>query len=225
MSDLDRVLKGEFSFIAELNKSVVEVPSEKGLDAIEFSLDHDKPYGVYGVGLEAELLKDLVSVLNIPVGVSLNSDREVSVEDWEELVSTGIEFIDMMAHRLPAFVLMDDRVVKVVGVGSGYVLEQISKLSAMKKVDAIRASLSPSRPYDIQLTVFDLSTISLVIERSSKPVLISTKKSIGPSELPLLASLGCRGIVIRYEDAEMLGPYHSALASRLKVSPQAPSDT
>ncbi len=225
MSDLNRVLAKGFSFIAELGAQVVEIPKEKGLDAVEFSLDNPKPYGVYGTGLEAELLKDLVSVLSIPVGVSLNSDREVSVEDWEELVSAGIEFVDMMAHRFPAFILTDDRVGKIVGVGSGYVLEQITKLSELDGIGAVRVLLTPSRPYDLELTVFDLATLSLVVERSSKPVLISTKKSISPSELPLLAALGCKGIVIRYEDAERLELYRSSLASRLKVSPPAPSDT
>ncbi|MGI0091305.1 MAG: hypothetical protein ACREBS_06310, partial [Nitrososphaerales archaeon] len=78
---------------------------DAGADAIVFHLNHDSAGGnrFGGLELEEDSIKDSLSVLKIPSGLTIGDTRTILTEDWESIARLGFAFVNMFAHQLPTF--------------------------------------------------------------------------------------------------------------------------
>jgi len=171
---------------------------EAGADGVMLHLNQDSPHGgrFGGIEIEEESIKQALSVLKIPAGLSIGESRILLEDDWEAIVNLGFSFVNMYAHHLPTFIWEDSRISKVVSIGPGYVFEQIRSLSELEGTSAIVAALAPASGIGMPLTVFDVTTVGLIAKLSSKPVLMPTQRSIRPKDIPFLMKNGCRGLLV-----------------------------
>lgn len=171
---------------------------EAGADSVLFHLNQDSGGGARFAGLEIEedSIKDALSILKIPAGISIGDTRGLLYEDWEAIARLGFSFVNMFAHQLPSFVWDDERFQKLVSIGPGYILEQVKALSEFDSVAAIIAALTPNQGVGLPFTLLDGTTLKLVTKLSDKPVFVPTQRAIRPRDLRLLRNLGCDGLIL-----------------------------
>ena len=171
---------------------------EAGADAVMLHLSQDAPGGARfgGIELEEDSIRDALSVIRIPSGISIGDGRALLSTDWESVLDMGFSFVNMYAHHMPSFVWLDSRISKSISIGPGYILEQVKALSEFPETSVLVAALTPAQGIGLPLTLFDIATIRLITKLSSKPVLVPTQRSITINDIGLLKSLGCRGLLI-----------------------------
>ncbi|MDG6907882.1 MAG: hypothetical protein JRN20_19095 [Nitrososphaerota archaeon] len=171
---------------------------EAGADAVLFHLSQDSLHGGRFGGLELEegSLRDAISVLKIPAGISIGDSRPLLPEEWESVVSLGFAFVNMYAHHLPSFIWLDSRIDKLVSIGPGYILEQVKALSEFDKISGILAALTPNQGIGMPLTLLDVTTLRVISRLSSRPIFVPTQRKIRPQDINLLKEQGCRGLFV-----------------------------
>ena len=171
---------------------------EAGADFVLFHLNQDVGGGVRFAGLEIEedSIRDSLSVLKIPSGISIGDTRTLLQDDWEIIAKLGFNFVNMFAHQLPTFVWIDQRLAKIVSIGPGYILEQVRALSEFDSVSGIVAALTPNQGAGLPFTLLDGTTLKLVTNLVTKPVFVPTQRYITPSDLKVLRGLGCKGLLL-----------------------------
>ena len=189
------------------NRQFAIACEEGGTDAVIFHLNQDSLSGgrFGGPELEEDSIKDALSVLKAPVGISIGDARQLLEDEWETIVSLGFSFVNMYAHHLPSFIWRDSRIEKIVSIGPGYILEQVKALSEFEKISGLVAALTPNQDMGMPLTLLDLTTLKLISRLSIKPVYVPTQRKILPQDLALLGEQGCRGLLITstaYGDTE-----------------------
>ncbi|MEM3404071.1 MAG: hypothetical protein QXJ17_06030 [Nitrososphaeria archaeon] len=202
MSRTVELLKRKFTLISSLNTNSMELATaseESGVDAIEVHLNFEDTASAIrfgGIDLEESAIREVIGAVNIPVGVQIGDTPMISKEEWEKVVGIGVDYVKMMAHHMPSYIYNDDRMDKIVSVGSGYVLEQVEILSHDGKVGAIEASIMTQSVFRLPLTLFDITNYILIRKRSVKPVIVPTQKFIEATDLKLLNKIGCGGVVL-----------------------------
>jgi hypothetical protein len=200
VSLIDSLTKGGFVIVGDLPSNSPELAiacEEAGADGLLLHLNEDTARGSRFGGLEIEQdsMKECLSVLKIPAGISIGDSRPLFPEEWEICVSMGFSFVNMFAHHMPTFVWKDERLAKIVSIGPGYILEQVRTISEFDEVSAVVASLTTTQGYGLPLNVFDVATLRLITSLSKRPVLFPTLKKIRPEDLPILDAQGCRGVL------------------------------
>jgi len=129
--------------------------------------------------------------------------------------------VDMYAHQMPLFVLNDSRVRKFLAISAGYILEQIRSLSEAEGVEAIELAIVPQQARGNPFTVLDLATLSLISELSRTAVLLRTQKRLRMDDLPRIATLGVKGLVI--DPSVLVAPEEAYRDEVASFSPRRPS--
>jgi len=198
------ILKRKFTIISNLYTNSLQLASaaeEGGADAIELNLNFEETgTGVrYGtIDLEEHAISEIIGSVKIPVGVRIGDTPMIRREEWEKIISTGIDYVKMMAHHMPSFIYNDERVCKIISVGSGYVLEQVEILAHDGRVSAIEAAIIAPQVFRLPLTLLDITTYALITRRASKPVIVPSQKYIEPNDLRILKKIGVEGLVINH---------------------------
>lgn len=198
------ILKSRFAIISNLytNSAQLALASEEGgADAIELNLNlEESGTGVrYGtIDLEEHAISEVIGSVKVPVGIRIGDTPMIRREEWEKIVSTGIDYVKMMAHHMPSYVYNDERICKIISVGSGYVLEQVEILAHDGRIGAIEAAIISPQVFRLPLTLLDITTYALITRRASKPVIVPTQKYIEPNDLRILKKIGIEGLVINY---------------------------
>jgi len=194
-------MKDKFTLISSLHTNSLELAvasEESGADAVELHLNIEDAASAIrfgGIDLEENSVREVIGSVKVPVGVWIGDMPMVSKEEWEKIVGSGVDYVKMLAHHMPSYVYNDDRVKKIISVGSGYVLEQVEILSHDGRVSAIEASIMTPQVFRLPLTLFDISNYTLITRRSSKPVIVPSQKFIEPNDLAVLKRIGIGGIV------------------------------
>jgi hypothetical protein len=201
---------GRFLLFGELHSNSKQFAScceESGADAVIFHLNLDSPgMGRFGgLEIEEDSIRDALSTIRIPAGISIGDTRTLFSDDWESIAKLGFSFVNMFAHQLPTFAWQDSRVEKLVSIGPGYVFEQVRALSEFDNVSGIEAALTPNQGLGMPMTLLDATTLKLVTKLSAKPIFLPTQRDIQTQDLRVLKELGCSGILINgssYGDTE-----------------------
>ena len=195
------LMKNRFILISSLNTNSSELAvasEEAGVDAVEVHLNIEDAASTVrfgGIDLEETAIREIVGSVKVPVGVWIGDMPMVSQDEWEKIVGSGVDYVKMFAHHMPSYVYNDERLRKIVSVGSGYVTELIEILSHDSKVSAIEASIMTPQVFRLPLTLYDLSNYTLIRKLSSKPVIVPSQKYIEPADLKMLKKIGIEGIV------------------------------
>jgi hypothetical protein len=121
-------MKDKFTLISSLHTNSLELAvasEESGADAVELHLNIEDAASAIrfgGIDIEENSVREVIGSVKVPVGVWIGDMPMVSKEEWEKIVGSGVDYVKMLAHHMPSYVYNDDRVKKIISVGSGYVL-------------------------------------------------------------------------------------------------------
>jgi hypothetical protein len=200
--------------------------AEAGADAIMVGIDKTDTSlpGLFGsFDLMEESIDSILSTTSVPIGISIGDSRPLIEENWERIVAKPFKFVNMFAHHMPPFVLEDERIEKLVSIGSGYMLEQVKSVSEMGGVAALEAAIVAPQGRNHIFSALDLATLGVLATLSAKPLLMRTQKKMGARDVRSALNAGVRGISV---DAAALEPgieaYRDAILTfRSQVTPPA----
>lgn len=190
-----------FLLLCDLHSNSCEfsrAAEESGVDAVMLHLNESPAQGARFGGLEIEedSIKECLAGANIPFGLTIGDARLLTSDEWERCVALGFSFVNMFAHHMPTFVWKDDRLMKVASLGPGYILEQIRSIAEFREFSAFIASFTAMQGFGSNLNVLDITTLKLITGLAKKPVLLPTQKLVRPEDVPVLRTLGLRGLTI-----------------------------
>jgi len=193
---------GEYTVIASLPKnstSLAAQAADGGADAIMLNIDGDEnssPSHFGSYDLHDAYINDVISTVSIPCGLFIGGAKLVTEEYWERIMSSAFSFVEMYAHQMPSFILADSRVKKVTAIATGYILEQVSKLSEIEGVAALDVATVPHQARGGPFSVLDYATLGVITGLSTKPVLLRTQKKLTKGDVSNIVALGVKGLVI-----------------------------
>ena len=170
-----------------------------GADAVMLNIegeDSSNPshYGSYD--LHDVYINDVISTVSVPCGIFVGGARLLTEEYWERIMSSAFSFVEMYAHQMPTFILSDSRVKKISAVSTGYILEQVKRLSAMDGIEAIDVATVPHQMQGAPFSVLDYATLGVIVDLSAKPVLLRTQKKLTRADIDRVVALGVKGLVV-----------------------------
>ena len=191
-----------YTVIASLPKnstSLAVQAVEGGADAVMLNIDGDEAgspshYGSYD--LHDAYINDVISTMSVPCGLFIGGAKLLTEEYWERIMSSAFGFVEMFAHQMPTFVLSDRRVTKVTAIATGYILEQVRKLSELEGVEAIDVATVPHQASGAPISAHDYATLGVIANLSAKPVLLRTQKKLTRGDIANVVSLGVKGLVV-----------------------------
>jgi len=198
------VLRGDggYTVVASLPKNSTSLALqavEGGADAIMLNIDGDEgssPSHFGSYDLHDAYINDVLSTVSVPCGLFIGGAKLVTEEYWERIMSSPFGFVEMYAHQMPAFLLSDVRLRRVVAISTGYILEQVKQLSEMEGVDFIDAATVPHQSRGAPFNVLDYATLGVITRLSTKPVLLRTQKKLNRSDIDRVVGLGVKGLVV-----------------------------
>lgn len=193
---------GGYLLIASLpkNSTSLAVPAvEGGADAVMLNIEGDEGsspshFGSYDI--HDAYINDVISTVSVPCGLFIGGGRLLTEEYWERIMSSSFSFVEMYAHQMPTFVLADQRVKKFTAIATGYILEQVKKLTEIEGVDAVDVATVPHQTRGAPFSVLDHATLAIIASLSAKPVFLRTQKKLTRSDIDNVVALGVRGLVV-----------------------------
>lgn len=218
---LSRLLGGEeaplMAILPHNTSEYAEAAQSAGAHALVLGIDKTESMfpGLFGsFDLQEDSINGILSTSSIPVGISIGDSRPLTPESWERIASKPFGFVNMCAHHMPPFVLADERLEKLVTIGAGYMLEQISSVSDMPQVTALEAAIVSPQGKNHVFSILDLSTLKVICKLSSKPVILRAQKRLEVGDIGTIGEAGLRGISL---DPSALEPgveaYRDAIAT------------
>jgi len=218
--------KREFVILADLQSNSRELAiacEQAGAQSIILHFNDDNSHGSrFGsLDIEEQSLRDCIGSVDTSLGIWIGDSRPLDTLVWEKCVALGFSFVIMQAHHMPTFVWKDNRIPKFVGIGPGYILEQVRTLAEFQEVSSLVASLTPPSGHGLPLNLFDVATLKLITTLSKKPVLYSTQRKVRIEDVGLLAGEGCSGLILKGSNyGETTGEFKENITKFKAVSSQ-----
>lgn len=168
---------------------------------VHLNVEHRASGAVYGGWRdESAKIKDILSVVNIPVGVMPGADTVAGLDDWENMIQAGISFFDIYANQMPCW-MWNLSVKKMPAISE--VVPAHLLLSLVKGIgkdggnaDWIEASIQKPEDYGKPLTAMDLANYRFLADAVDTPVIVPTQKKIEPYDVAFLHEAGIGGLMI-----------------------------
>lgn len=146
---------------------------------------------------EKDRLAEIIGNFSGPVGIVSGAEDAATQREMGELRRMGIDFFDMYASQMPAWMW------NIVGMGkmvaldnAGYSVHQEIALENLG-VDIIEAAIVPHDGYGKPLTVADMIAYRDLHDTVDVPIIVPTQRAIKPEEAKLITSdCGIEGLMI-----------------------------
>ncbi|MGI5818967.1 MAG: hypothetical protein ACOX9R_12815 [Armatimonadota bacterium] len=228
-----RMLRGGFRLLVSLPRNDPEM-AQAALDAgadglkVHIGLEHFASGLSTGSLDEEQAALREICALGAPVGIVPGVGEGLATrEEMLRLAEIGIDFFDLYATDMPAWMLrMDDCPLSVMVAFSATcrpwgLVESVAERSRPKMIEA---SVAPHEAYGGPLTAADVSEYATIAARAEQPVIVPTQKAIRPEEVAVLRDCGVAGILI---GAIVTGAETAALAeatSRFRAAVDATAE-
>ncbi len=201
----ERMLRARFGLLVSLPRNDVEMARaalEAGADGLKvhIGLEH------FASGLSTGSLDEeadaiaAICALGAPVGIVPGlGERQATRAEMLRLAEIGIDFFDLYAADMPAWMLaMDDCPMSVMVAFSATCRPWalVESVGARSRPDLIEASIMPHEVYGCGLTAADISEYAEIAYRAVQPVIVPTQKAIQPAEVGPLMDAGAAGVLI-----------------------------
>lgn len=205
MSRLKAILdSGTMALLVELPGNGYELAQsveQGGADSLLLQVHNEHPVtGAYtgGLDLEAQQIRDVISILKLPVGLHVGNQKAITREDWEQIVAMNFDYVAMNAARVPPFVLYDSRLCKVLYVSARMPFEYYRVLSGYESAIALSYEAGSQTQTDpnSRFNVLDLVALSLVCKLSYKPVLFRVSQDVAGDDVRGIGEAGCGGLLL-----------------------------
>ncbi len=201
----DAMLRSRFGLLVSLPRNDAEMGRaalEAGADGLKVHINLEHFASGLSTGSldeEADALREIVA-LGAPVGIVPGAGEKIATrEEMLRLAEIGIDFFDLYAQDMPAWMLaLDDCPMSVMVAFSAthrpWAL--VENVGGRSRPDMIEASIIAHDDYGTQLTAADVSEYAEIARRASQPVVVPTQKAIRPDEVGVLVDAGTAGVLI-----------------------------
>jgi len=175
---------------------------EAGADGLKVHINlhhHASGMDTGPLEVEADRIAAIVE-LGLPVGIVPGAAEGLATrEEMQQLARLGVDFFDLYAEDMPAWMLrMDDCPMSVMVAFSCTcspwgLVEHVADAS---RPVMIEASVMPHEQYGRPLVAADVSLYAEIAARSGLPVVVPTQKAILPVEVAVLADAGAAAVLI-----------------------------
>lgn len=202
---LARFLSDNFALLVSLPRNDVELGKaalDAGADGLKVHINlrhHASGLDTGSLEDEAPRLAQIIA-LGAPVGIVPGAGETVaSPEDMRRLDAMGIDFFDLYADDMPAWMLrMDDTAMSVMVAFGAHCWPWglVEDVQGESRPDMIEASIIEHEGYGGPLTAADVSAYAEIASRSGLPVIVPTQRAIRPEEVGVLRDAGAAGVLI-----------------------------
>lgn len=201
----ERMLRSGFRLLVSLPRNDPEM-AQRALEAGADGLKVHMGLSHFASGLETGSLDEeaeaigAICGLGAPVGIVPGAGENLANRDeMQRLAELGIDFFDLYAQDMPAWMLaMADCPLSVMVAFSSthrpWAL--VERVGGSSRPDLIEASIMPHELYGEPLTAADVSEYAEIAHRAPQPVIVPTQKAIRPDEVGVLVDAGVAGILI-----------------------------
>lgn len=170
-----------------------------GADALKVHVNvHHRASGTR-FGSLAEEREALAEILRVagrgPVGLVAGGDPGVPASEVAEAVAMGFTTVSMYAHHLPAAWLGIPGADFMAAPDYTYSRDEIAGLGELP-VALIEASIVHPDGYGQPMSLRDLNAYRWMAARLPQPVVVPSQRRLIPEDLPLLAKVGVRAVMI-----------------------------
>lgn len=205
MGRTEAMLRAGFRLLVSLPRNDVELGRaalEAGADGLKVHMNLEHFASGLSTGpleQEADALAAIVG-LGAPVGIVPGAGEKIATpEEMRRLGEIGIDFFDLYAQDMPAWMLAIEGSPMSVMVAFSATHRPWALVEAQaprSRPDLIEASIMPHESYGTQLTAADISEYAEIAGRARQPVIVPTQKAVRPDEVGVLADAGVAGILI-----------------------------
>ncbi|OGC25488.1 hypothetical protein A2291_03295 [candidate division WOR-1 bacterium RIFOXYB2_FULL_42_35] len=196
MTRINKLLSdNKLTLIIALPKNDLELAEAAvrgGADALQF---HVNITGFAGFAEEKENLQALVRQIKVPLGLSFGYNAETSEAEIKEIKKLGFDFFSVRMKLLPDYLRKIRGIGRIVTLHSDFIFEDLVNLDKIG-ADALDAAIVPSHGQGKDMVVGDLQNYISIVLAAGVPVIIPTQKDIRPSEVPIVADTGAKGLLL-----------------------------
>ena len=170
---------------------------EEGADVVKvhINVEHRASGTSFGrLAQEKDALSEMLAHAKGPMGLVPGAALETAALDIYEAASFGFDFFSIYAHHMPVGLCLPKQAWMVACDGS-YLLDEIAAMERCG-ADVLEASIMPGTEYGQPLSQRDLLRYAAITARTTLPVVVPTQRLIHPQEVPALASVGVKGLMI-----------------------------
>ncbi len=130
-----------------------------------------------------------------PMGVVVGDQHAMAtLDELEELTDMGVDFFDVYAHHMPAWMLGFSEMERMGALGESYTPVDYRALSQL--FECMEAAILPHSAYGRPMTAYHVAKYLEIAQRVEVPVVVPTQLAIRPDEVAALAEVGMSGIMI-----------------------------
>jgi hypothetical protein len=145
---------------------------------------------------ERTRLQAIIDLFPGPVGIVAGAEEPATPKEMGDLRLMGIDFFDLYATHMPAWMWHVMDMGKVVALESSYTVHQAIALENLG-ADMLEAAIIPHDGYGKPLTVADLAAYRDLHDTVDVPIIVPTQRAIKPEEASLLTGdCGIEGLMI-----------------------------
>jgi len=208
--------------LAERPRLIVSLPgnspelakaaAEGGADALKVHVHvrHEASGAEFGdLAQERGALEQILS-LGLPTGVVPGAgDRLPSRGEMQALAAMGMDFFDLYAHDMPAWLVDFPGLTRAIAIDQTWRAEDLAEYAALG-FELVEAAVVPHEGYGRPLSAADLATYLRVRKATKLPIIVPTQRALRPEEAGLLVGRAgvnaiMIGVIVTGREAESLG--------------------
>ncbi|MGC9317430.1 MAG: hypothetical protein ACP5KN_05270 [Armatimonadota bacterium] len=201
----ERLLRSRFGLLVSLPRNdptLARAALEAGADGLKVHIGLSHFASGLDTGSLAEEQDGIRQIVELgaPVGIVPGVGEQMAGrEEMRRLAEMGIDFFDLYATDMPAWMLrMDDCAMSVMVAFSATCRPWalVEEVGGASRPELIEASIMPHEAYGEALTAADVSEYAAIARRATQPVIAPTQKAIQPEEVGVLIDCGLAGVLI-----------------------------
>ena len=170
---------------------------EAGADAVKVHINLHHNAGGEDLGDYQEnecIFEKMMGEAKGPMGIVPGASPEAILKDIDKVKSSGFDFVSFYTKHMPVSALPINQTL-MAACDAGFRADEIKTYESLE-AGVLEASVIPSSEYGSPLTFRDLATYKTIASCTSLPVVVPTQRCIKPEDVPFLAQMGIRGIMI-----------------------------
>lgn len=191
--------------------SLARAAWENGADVVKvhINVEHRASKTVFkSFAQEEPVLRQILAEARGPCGLVVGGDLRSALRDYQAAVQAGFSFISLYANHMPASILQNKTICKMLALSSDYTLHQVAACEHIG-ADVLEASVMLPESYGESLSAMDIIQYHTICKHTSLPVIIPTQHKIILEDVPVLWQCGIAGLmlgaVVTGKDAQSIG--------------------
>lgn len=197
------------ALLAEAPRLIVSLPANSydlaraaadgGADALKIHLNvlHEASGTRFGGLAEERPALEQILSLGLPTGIVPGAGEQmVSAQDMRDLAKMGVDFFDLYAHHMPAWLTHFDGMTRTVAIDHTAEASSIAHFEHLG-FEMLEAAVVPHEGYGKPLSVQDLVTYRQIRQSTALPIILPTQRAIVPDEVAvLMTNIGLNALMI-----------------------------